>query len=61
MATSPNPDIYIPEGDDHDPELAAVMQQGKADLDPNNDLRDPWFHTNEGRQWLAERGERDGL
>lgn len=30
------------------------MHQGK---DEENDLRDPWFHTREGRAWLAEQGE----
>jgi hypothetical protein len=51
-------DIFVPSDDDSDPEAEALMQQGKAsgEHDPNN-LRDPWFHTDEGRAWLAERGK----
>jgi len=57
----PEPDIYIPGNDDEDPELTSVMRQGRVDLDSNNDLRDPWFHTAEGQQWLTEQGESDGV
>lgn len=61
MTTDPEAEIYVPRDDDEDSELLSVMQQGRADIDPNNDLRDPWFHTPEGQQWLAEKGEHHGV
>lgn len=51
-----NETIYVPHPDDEVPEEHAAMQMGRGE---ENDLRDPWFHTDEGRAWLAER-ERSG-
>jgi len=50
-------EIYTPREEDRDPKAEDVMRMGRVDLDPNNDLRDPWFHTAAGKRWLAERGE----
>jgi len=47
---SPEP-VFIPGPGDVDPQLKTVMQQGQG---PENDLRDPWFHAEEGQRWLAE-------
>lgn len=49
-----NETIYVPAEEDDDPEASAQMHMGKADEDEGNDLRDPWFHTDEGKAWLAE-------
>lgn len=52
-----NEEVYVPDEGDTDHESEAWMQMGRAEADPNNDLRDPWFHSEQGRAWLAERGE----
>lgn len=58
MTSDPDDDEIFEPGDaDIDPDAERSMEQGRADLDPDNDLRDPWFHTDEGRAWLAEQGE----
>jgi hypothetical protein len=50
-------EIFEPTDVDIDHAAEAEMAQGRADLNPEYDLRDPWFHTDEGKAWLAERGE----
>lgn len=52
-----NETVFVPDPEHSDPEAEARMQMGRVDLHPENDLRDPWFHTDEGRAWLAEQGE----
>jgi len=47
-----NETIFIPSAEDDAPEEHATMMMGR---DEENDLRDPWFHSDEGRAWLAER------
>lgn len=44
--------IYVPGPEDHDPEGASLMTMGRG---AENDLRDPWFHTEEGQAWLTRR------
>lgn len=46
-----NETIFIPREEYADPGGEAEMQMGQ---DRENDLRDPWFHTDEGQAWLAE-------
>lgn len=46
-----NETIFIPREEHVDPAGEATMRMGQG---PGNDLRDPWFHTDEGRVWLAE-------
>lgn len=50
-------DIFIPLYLDLDPEAESMMEQGRDEDSENNDLRDPWFHTEEGQQWLTDQGE----
>ena len=50
-----NETIFIPDEEHRDPEAESTMMMGRG---WENDLRDPWFHTDEGRQWLSARGER---
>jgi hypothetical protein len=52
-----NETIFEPGEDDVQPDEHKAMQMGKG-LD--NDLRDPWFHTDEGKTWLAEHGGGEG-
>lgn len=42
--------VFIPEDGDADPDAEAQMQMGSG---PENDLRDPWLLTDEGKAWLA--------
>jgi hypothetical protein len=49
-----NETIFIPSDEHIDPDAEARMQMGRPYLNPGNDLRDPWFHTEEGQAWLAE-------
>lgn len=49
-----NETVFMPSSDDHDEHAHEQMQMGKG---PENDLRDPWFRTDEGRAWLADQGE----
>lgn len=52
-----NETIFIPTEDDAVPAEHAQMHMGKVEGergDENNDLRDPFFHTDEGRAWLDE-------
>lgn len=51
-----NETIFVPVEEHHDDDDQATMMMGR---DEENDLRDPWFHTEEGRAWLAARGEAD--
>jgi hypothetical protein len=58
-----NEKIFIPAEDDAVPEEHAQMRMGKVEhggLD--NDLRDPFFRTDEGAAWLDEheQGAADG-
>lgn len=51
-----NETTFVPEDQHVDPEGEADMRMGR---DPENDLRDPWFHTQEGAAWLAEHEDAD--
>lgn len=44
--------IYEPSKEDINEEEHEQMQQGKG---AENNLRDPWFDTEEGQTWLRER------
>ena len=58
MTNDPDDDeIFEPVDSDIDNDAEQSMEQGRVDLDGGNNLRDPWFDTDEGRAWLAERGE----
>jgi hypothetical protein len=46
-----NETIFIPGAEHKAPGEHAQMMMGR---DHENDLRDPWFHTEEGKAWLAE-------
>lgn len=48
--------VFIPGEDDADPDAEAQMHMGKGGPE-ENDLRDPWFHTDEGKAWLAAHPE----
>lgn len=50
-ATDSGDPLFVPTRDDVDPQAEATMVMGRG---PENDLRDPWFHTEEGQRWLAE-------
>lgn len=47
MPESPHAEIFIPSAEDRDPEAEVQMQMGKAHLDANNALYDPWFESAE--------------
>ena len=49
-----NETIFVPEDQHVDPEGESDMRMGRGYVSPENDLRDPWFHTEEGAAWLAE-------
>lgn len=49
-----NKTVFVPNPDHADPDAEFRMQMGRGS---SNDLRDPWFHTDEGRAWLDEQGE----
>lgn len=49
--------LYIPTDDDVDPHAEEIMQLGKVEEAENNDLRDPYFFTRSGLQFLQDRGE----
>lgn len=46
-----NETVFAPEVEHIDPAGEAEMQMGQG---PENDLRDPWFCTEDGVAWLAE-------
>lgn len=52
-----NETIFVPTEDDAAPEEHAQMHMGRVDGaggSENNDLRDPFFRTEEGQAWLDE-------
>jgi hypothetical protein len=54
------PEIYVPTGDDRDPGAEAQMQMGKAHLDENNALHDPWFESAEhALSWTPDEPDED--
>ncbi len=53
-----NETIFVPTEDDAVPEEHAQMHMGKVEGphgSDNNDLRDPFFRTDEGQAWLDDR------
>jgi hypothetical protein len=49
-----NETIFVPTEDDAVPAEHAQMHMGKVGRDKGNDLRDPFFRTDEGEAWLDE-------
>lgn len=53
--------IFEPTEDDRDDEAEAQMQQGKADLDPENALYDPFFVSPEqAQEWRPGDTDEEG-
>jgi hypothetical protein len=56
-----NETIFVPAEEHAAPEEHAQMRMGRVDGEggsENNDLRDPYFRTDEGRAWLDEHEQR---
>jgi hypothetical protein len=51
-----NEAIYIPDATDDEQALADAVETAHGSAEgPATSLRDPWFDTAEGKQWLTEQ------